>query len=121
MAMRRERYQNKGILLVAVLCMTVVLCNLDHWVPSTDTAEHGHPTSPGCIPDVCVTLTSSKDMSSSGNAVGFLFLLFGMVAARKCNIRPSPGASAFRCLALSLDHPPKVCNKLYQLHAAYLI
>jgi hypothetical protein len=121
MAMLRERFQNKGVLLVAVVCMTLVLCNLDHWVPSTDTAEHGHTASPGCIPDVCVTLTSSKDSSSSGNIVGFLFLLFGMMVARKYNIHSSPGVSAFRCPALSLDHPPRAYNKLYQFHSVYLI
>jgi hypothetical protein len=119
--MRVGKFQRNGFVWAAVLCLTVVLCDLDHARPIADSTEHGHAASPVCIFDLCVALASSKDASSSVKAVGLLLLLFSIATVGGFNRRMILEVQTSNPLAFRINRPPQAFIKLYQLHSAYLI
>lgn len=109
----------KFALVARAMCLIVVLCSLDHFGQMGEGAEHGHGVSVSCTPDHCLTVTS-KDVSSSSKATAFLSGL--SLTGIPGSVFSSPGIHpALHYLSVRAGYLPHTSNKLYQLHAAYLI
>ena len=105
-------------MLAVVMVFSAALCGFDHGGPVAGTAKHGEGNPTGCIVDHCVTLIS-KNFSSPANAAG-LFWLFAVALGFGLSHRLGVVPRGYSRL-LKTKHPPHASNKLYQLHAAYLI
>jgi hypothetical protein len=81
-------------------------------------SEHAHGASTGCIPDLCVTVTSKDPSLLLGSTAGFFLLLSALLVVGS-NPRLSDMAPPYGVLLADSNHLPRASNKLYRLHAVY--
>lgn len=112
-------HRGRFMVLAIVLAMAGAICSVDHVNVISDSSDHVHGALSGCVPDLCVTVTS-KGSSWSGNFDNALLLwsLFVMLGR-------TPRVAAINPLArarlLGTNHFLRASDKLYQLHAVYLL
>jgi hypothetical protein len=113
------KYNHKLIFLGILLSVMVVLCGVDHVLPMNGAGHHAHPSSPTCNSNLCITKTSQGAPLSGKTAVVLLLLVvFGDFRFGPRLSDPDPN---HRALLVNKDHLPGASNKLYRLHAAYLL
>lgn len=111
--------KSRWLFLAVALSFAVVLCNLDHVGPMVGMAEHGHESSSGCIIDQCVTLTSNN-FSVPVSAAGVFLLLAAALGFGLYHRLPGTETRG-RSHLIDSNHLPRDSNKLYQIHASYLL
>lgn len=106
----------KFVLLALLASIALSLCPLDHLIPMAEASAHSEEALGECMPDVCATLESKK-MVSHENTV-----------QTKLLPTPVPGLISFESQSKTFrfgingdSAPPPTLNKLYQIHATYLI
>lgn len=113
-------HQSRFTVLSVALSLAVALCSVDHVGPMGGAPDHhAQSASPGCIPDLCVTI-ASKDSSLGGDTVGsFVWLSALLLAGFAARLTvPDPHRMA---RLIPSNRPPGMPQKLYQLHAVYLL
>lgn len=117
--MFRVRRNNKLMFSVMALCIAVAVCSIDHVSPMNGAADHAHTAAPGCIPNLCVTMVS-QDAPLSGKTGAFFLLLSVLLISGFTPHLPDTHPHN-RTLLVSANHFPRASNKLYRLHAVYLL
>lgn len=117
--MKLENFKsNKSLILATAVFVALAFCGIDNLGPVGMATGHADAPESSCLADSCLTLTS-KDASSPARTAGFILLLFlGLTAGFSGHFLQAP---SLRLLFAKDGPPPKVSNKLYQLHAAYLL
>ncbi|MBI3994559.1 MAG: hypothetical protein HY349_01150 [Nitrospirae bacterium] len=111
--------KSRWLFLAVALSFAVVLCNLDHDSPTAGMNEHGHENFSGCVIDDCVALTS-EDFLFPASAAG-VFLLLAAALGFGLHHRLPGTETRRRSHFISANRIPRASNKLYQLHASYLL
>ncbi|MEW6324222.1 MAG: hypothetical protein AB1515_02425 [Nitrospirota bacterium] len=100
-----------------VLAVAVTLCGIDHLGLQSDLmAGHAHGAAPECVPDLCVTATSN-DTSWAGKTALFWLLGLALTAGLITPLLVDPK----NAWLIHAHHPPRASNKLYRLHAVFLL
>ncbi len=105
------------MVLAVVLSVAATSCYVDHVAPMNTAMDHSHAMSSGCIPDLCVTITS-KDSSLVGNSVESVAWLSALLLAGLAAHLAAPDSRHGTRLAVATRLPGSP-RKLYQLHAVY--
>ena len=117
--MARSWHNRKVVLLVIFLSVAVALCGLNHVGPMNGPGHHAHPVSAACASILCVTLTSQGSTLSGKTAVVSLHPVVLALSGFSPHFSEiNPGRIV---LLFNKDHLPGASNKLYRLHAVYLL
>ncbi len=110
------RYRHKKFVFLAlVAAIALSLCPVEHLVPVASASAHSEEAVSECMPDVCATLESKKLVSHEKTVQAKLFFV---PEAPFIPFQFQNGDKRFR---FNQDSAPPPLNKLYHLHATYLI
>jgi hypothetical protein len=107
------------MLLGILLCFAMALCGINHVGPMNGAAHHAHPAPPACASILCVTLTSQGAPLSGKTAVVLLLPIVLAISGIRAHLLE--GGPRGRGPFIKPDRLPGASNKLYRLHAVFLL
>jgi len=124
----RRKRQRKFIYFALVTAIALSLCPIDPLFPMTETATpgngsstrgHGEAAHSDCIPNLCATLAAKEISSPEKALVSFSWLSPALFFSFFGPLNPDNRSALLRFNGKKAS--PKFTNKLYRLHAAFLI
>ena len=119
-----EKFHPKAFILVlalsiALIFCNVLLCSISFPEAMSGHVEHTHMALVGCALD-SYGIATSMEVSWFGKIVGFILLLSLLLGAGISGFSPGESTS-LGYLLIHGNHRSNSTNKLYKLHATYLI
>lgn len=110
------RYAHKKFVFLALVAvMALSLCPIEHLIPSASASTHSEEAGAECMPDACATLESKKIVSQEKTTQAKPLLVPDPLFI------PLQFQNGVPRFSFNQDSAPPPPNKLYHLHASYLI
>ncbi len=114
-----KKMKRKFIYFAIVSAIALSLCPINPLFAKPNTPNHDGTSHSECIPNLCATVTAKETFSPEKILASFSWLSLPLLLLYFGSLNPE-----YRNGLLRFDDknvPPKFANKLYRLHAAFLI